>query len=277
VVFDKENHTYFLVNGNKMVPGVTAILGELNKPYLMPWAAKEVYNYMVAHEESVSKCLKENDIAGYKAICLTAKTAYLRKSKQAADSGTVAHDYIEKYINAKIEGKLVKTVPKPKDEVAVACIRAFFAWEKANKVNWLASEVVVGSKVHEFGGKLDAVAEIDGEVFLIDFKTSKQISKDYFLQTAAYALALEEMGVVVDGRIILRIDKEGKGFEEMVVPTPMDFDQKSFLHIREYSRWNSYVSSHVLKDGKIEGQTKGESTKPKVEENKEKSTNEIDA
>lgn len=266
VTFDEQRHVYYLIEGNKMVPGVTGVLSELNKPYLMAWTTKENYKYMVEHYKEVAFAVKKRDLVKYEQICLAAKSAYLTKSKAAADSGTVAHDYIEKYVNNKIEGLPVDVnhIPKPEDPRAVECIRAFFAWEKNNKVDWLASELVVGSKIHEFGGKLDAIAHINGVFTLIDFKTSNQISKEHFLQTAAYALALKEMGLEVWSRIILRIDKEGKGFEEMVVPTPIDFDQDAFVQIRNYSRWNSYVSSHVLKDGKIVGQTKGEIAKTKI-------------
>jgi len=110
-------------------------------------------------------------------------------------------------------------------------------------VYWLASELVVGSEIHEFGGTLDALAIVNGIPTLIDFKTSNQISKDYFIQTAAYDLALDEMGVKTWQRLILRIPKDGSDFEALIVPTPLDLDRAAFLSLRQVQRWQSYVAN----------------------------------
>lgn len=68
-------------------------------------------------------------------------------------------------------------------------------------------------------GICDWFALIDGKVSLPDWKTSKAIYSSYRYQTAAYARAIEEeVGIVVEDRWILRIDKQTGEFEDVRLP-----------------------------------------------------------
>lgn len=239
-IFDDSAHTYTSKEDGKFWPGVTSIISNLDKPYLMPWAAKEVVKYLEGRQGELALATKEE----YLKILEEAKMSYRRKSKDALTSGSTAHDWIENHIKAQIEGRIVEDGPeKIEDEKARASVLAFLEWEKAHKITWMASELVVGSEVHEFGGKLDSLAVVDDVITLVDFKTSNQISKDYALQTAAYQIALEEMGQEVDERLVLRIPKDGKEFEAWVVPTPFDLDKQTFLGLRQVQRWVSYTEN----------------------------------
>lgn len=251
--YKDSNHTYTSKSNGKLWPGVTSIIGNLDKPFLKAWATKENYLYMVANHEAVREALLSENLDAYEAICLEAKNAYLKKAKSAATSGTTAHDWIDQYIGAKIEGVAQFNEPI-EDEKAREAVSQFLEWEKANNVEWIAGDTVIGSAIHEFGGKLDAIAIIDGKRTLIDFKTSNQISKDYFLQTAAYQLALEEMGYKCEQRLILRIPKDGKEFETLIVSTPLDLDIETFLALRQVQRWVSYVGNEgngVTDNGRV--------------------------
>lgn len=66
----------------------------------------------------------------------------------------------------------------------------------------IASEKFIWSDKYRYAGAADYVCKIDGETWLIDFKTSNQLSKSYDLQLAAYAKALEECANI-------HIDKAG--------------------------------------------------------------------
>lgn len=241
VDFDEASHSYTLAKNLKLVPGVTSLTDLLNKPFLMPWAAKECAE---AVKKSRAALLATKNATDFNTIVDECKGAYRRKSKDALQSGTIAHDWIENYIKSGIQfGNAEARVDEIEDKLAVESIKAFLEWDNAHKGEWLASELVVGSEVHEYGGKLDAIRIVDGIPSLIDFKTSSQISKDYFLQTAGYQIALEEMGLNVWQRIILRIPKDGAGFEALVVPTPFDLDRESFLALRQLQRFMSYVGN----------------------------------
>lgn len=238
VVYESSNHSYTLVKNGKLVPGVTTVIGLLNKPFLMPWAAKMVAEHLADKQEAI----KTMSPTEYNNLLIEAKMSYRRKSQEALESGTLAHAWCESYVKAKMEG-LKQPSYAGLDPVAKNCVKAFLGWTKQHDVTWLASELIVGSEVHEFGGTLDAIATVDGHPCLIDFKTSNQISKDYFIQTAAYELALEEMGVKVWQRIILRIPKDGKDFEALTVPTPLDLDRETFLALRQVQKFESYVAN----------------------------------
>ncbi|MCH9022915.1 MAG: PD-(D/E)XK nuclease family protein [Planctomycetes bacterium] len=79
------------------------------------------------------------------------------------------------------------------------------------------------------GGTCDAVAEIDGKKYVVDFKTqAKMWDKTPFLQTAAYQLMLEEMGEKdFHGSLILLLPKGGKLEEHY--DFDLDTNKKGFL------------------------------------------------
>lgn len=235
VEFDKENHVYTL-NG-KLLTGVTTILDIRAKDFLKFWTTKENYNYMMENWDLAKTYTQKEK----EALLLEAKNAHARKSKKALDKGHQVHEWLEQYVSGQ------KPLLPADLEVKNAC-EAFLAWEKEHKVEWLASELIIVSPTHSFAGTLDALANVDGKLTIIDFKTSSQISEDYYLQTAGYAIALAEMGCDVQERLIIRVPKDGSEFEAKVVPTPMDFDKECFIHCREIHRWNiNYKNNYSTK------------------------------
>ena len=86
------------------------------------------------------------------------------------------------------------------------------------------------------------LANVEKELCVIDFKTSNFLSEDVYLQTAGYWLLLDENLLDTEERpyqrIVLRLPKDGSGFEHRVVPTPLQFDTDTFLRLREIHRWN---------------------------------------
>lgn len=69
-------------------------------------------------------------------------------------------------------------------------VMSFVEWK--NKVNpeFLAWDRTVLSEKHGFGGTLDFIARVDGEIFLVDIKTSKVITTEYAMQVSAYKQAI---------------------------------------------------------------------------------------
>jgi hypothetical protein len=66
---------------------------------------------------------------------------------------------------------------------------------------------------------------------LIDFKTSNALRTDYCLQVAAYQQAIvEEMGIPIKSRIILRLGKDSGDFQPWFLPEEtFDEDLSGFL------------------------------------------------
>ncbi len=225
--FDRKEHTYWLKD--KMLVGVSTVLDQKNKPFLIAWAVKEMAKYLEENwdiKKKYSQIEKGN-------LIKEAKGAYRRKSENALDSGKIAHDWIEKYIAG-------KSPEKPKDEKSLNAINAFLKWEKYAKPIWLASELKVYSRDCEYAGTLDFIAKIDDKIYLGDFKTSNRISNEYALQTAAYQNCLSEKGVKIDGRIIIRLDKDTGEYQEYYIPTDYEFDLNVFLSLKQVHKWNVY-------------------------------------
>jgi len=66
------------------------------------------------------------------------------------------------------------------------------------------------SKDYRYAGTVDFVGYVDGKLMILDWKTSKAIYDDYWLQLAAYIVALEALtGERVDSCGILHI-RDGK-------------------------------------------------------------------
>ena len=223
LIFNEAEHVY-TIDGT-MVPGVTTITDLFPKKALVPWAAKMTTEYLDGKWEAGKPYS-----ASEKAILLKeAKAAHRVKTKTAADYGSAAHEWIEQYI---------KTGQRPPDPVipeVLSSVTAFLEWEKAHRVEWLASELRVASKEHMFAGTLDAMAVIDGWISLVDFKTSNAIYESHFVQTAGYMIGFEEGSpVAFNKRFILRFPKDGKGCEALEIPTSYVQDRQTFLAALEF-------------------------------------------
>lgn len=124
-----------------------------------------------------------------------------RAKNLSAEEGSLIHETME----AILAGKEV-AIP---DSIKPA-INAFLDFKNKNKVIPYLIEERVVSKNHWYAGTIDVLAELNGKLGLIDIKTSYAIYRDYNLQTAAYAQALEENGFPPLTRWILRIDQSRK-------------------------------------------------------------------
>ena len=69
------------------------------------------------------------------------------------------------------------------------------------------------SEKYKYGGTIDALLEIDGELTLLDWKTSNHMSLDYKLQIVAYIYLLQEQNIIPSRVGILRLPKADGEFE----------------------------------------------------------------
>jgi len=140
------------------------------------------------------------------------KRAYKKKSVGAINIGRAVHEWCEQAILWKLGKAEVPSMPT--DEQAANAINAFRDWVKQNEVEWLAAEQRVYSRTHKYAGTVDAVARVNGEFTVIDFKTSTRIYEEYYLQVAAYSKCVEDIyGEPVDAAYILRFDKDSGKFD----------------------------------------------------------------
>ena len=89
---------------------------------------------------------------------------------------------------------------------------AFVDWFRYYAPTNFKSEMSLASWKYKYAGTLDFVGEINGQTWLIDFKTSNAIHMSHQLQVLAYAQAYEESyGVKIDRVGILRLGTTHKG------------------------------------------------------------------
>ena len=203
VKFFPDSHIYYVTVGEekwrpKSVTGITGVKDKSQA--LIPWALEEAAKHLIGCLEDKKKIDEEQII---KAVF--ASQEYVEK---AADLGTEIHDWIEKYILSKISKK--NPAPNmPEDENILVGVNSFLAWEESHKVKFLWAEKLVYSKKHDYIGKADFGAIVDGKRCLCDNKTGNGLYDGVLTQTAAYLKAdEEETGEKYDGRWAIRISKE---------------------------------------------------------------------
>ncbi len=70
----------------------------------------------------------------------------------------------------------------------IECIKSFLDWRATLKsFKPLAWDVTVFSDEAEYAGTIDLVAEIDGQIYIVDFKTSQSVWVEMEMQVSAYA------------------------------------------------------------------------------------------
>ena len=91
-------------------------------------------------------------------------------------------------------------------------------------------------------GRVDCIAEWNGKLSVIDFKTSrkekrKEWIESYFMQCTAYAIMFEEMTGIPVPQIVVAISVEG--YEPQIYVEKRDNYAKQLLELRlEYERFS---------------------------------------
>lgn len=174
----KGRHYRHPVTGD-LLPSVTNVIGSvLAKPALPRWAAKVVAEQAVAMRESLP------NLDPAEAVDLL-KGAPWRSSGRAANRGTTIHAYLE----ARLHG----LEPEVLEGEALKYRKAAEAWLDEWQPEVLATELTVFAP--DYAGTGDLWCRVDGELRIVDFKTSKAIYPEAALQLAA----LWGATVTVDG------------------------------------------------------------------------------
>lgn len=180
-----ESKSNYIYDG-KRVPRVTEVLSAmLHEDFLMKWA---------------------NNL-GFKRI------SYNAFMKDASDKGTYSHLAIEKYLkNGYFDINEMTDIPNNKiRDTVYSVINGFYKWwidihKKYKNIKIIYLEETLIHKY--FAGTCDCLLQVDGDYWLIDFKTSNHMSYNYALQLAAYKYLLKELkNINISKAMILRLDK----------------------------------------------------------------------
>jgi len=172
----------------EIVPGVTTIVGVLNKPALVPWANK--------------MGLKGIDTRKY--------------VDDKADIGTLAHAKIIGELTGQ-EVDVTEYSQQQIDAADNACL-SFYEWQKKHKLKIIAGEKSLVSNIFKFGGQFDIYGEIDVIKELLDLKTGSGIWEEHYYQLGGYAILLDEHNMPFDQIRILNIPRsEDENFQEIIL------------------------------------------------------------
>jgi genome maintenance exonuclease 1 len=203
------NRHYITPEGEKL-PSVTTVLSHFKKTTIVEWRKK------VGEEEA-------NKISG-----------------QAARRGTGFHKIMEEYLNNE-DPKAILADAMPDQKQAFNDMAKVLD-EHVDNIYYI--EAMLYSKKLGLAGQTDLIAEYDGVLSVIDFKTSSKPKKaewieDYFIQCTAYSLMYEDMtGVKIEQIVILMsVDHEQP---EIFVKNRKDYVDALYQKIKDY-RNNSSV------------------------------------
>lgn len=180
LVFYPKAHRYKL--DGEWVPGVTTILGVLEKPAIAKWAAGQVAEYVADNREAVGHLYS----AGRGPMVAALKEVPWQKRDDAATRGTTLHDFAERLLHG-------EQVDVP--DALVPVVEAALMFLKEWRIEPVLIEKAVASRAHRYAGMLDLVAlythPVTGETgcAIFDWKSGKRIYYQACFQLNAYGHA----------------------------------------------------------------------------------------
>ena len=154
-------------------------------------------------------------------------------SSRSASRGTKFHSITEDYLNNELDIKKYKDSPLP-----------VVMFEQTKKTfdrigNIYLQEAFLYSKHLEVAGRVDLVAKFDGELSIIDFKTSAEPKReaylyDYFVQETAYACCFQELYSLTVKQLVTIVACENGETQVVIKPPKKEYLLKLIAYIDEY-------------------------------------------
>jgi hypothetical protein len=252
---------------------VTTLIGALDKPALLYWAAEQTAICAVDQLATVQAMVNDGDRADVVKWLRDARFRRPKGERSAAELGTAVHEACEQFA-------LTGTRPDVDDDVA-PFLNQFDAWCDRFQPVYEAAEVTVYSPQYGYAGTCDAFLSVDGVRCIVDYKTSKKsvdargkatspYPEQVALQLAAYRYA--ELAAVWRPRRMEQFRRRyyllGEAEKAMAVPVPeVDIGlvihitpehceawpmecgaeiHKAFLYVLEAARWMFQTSKTVM-------------------------------
>jgi len=155
------------------------------------------------------------------------------EAKRTTNRGNKLHSLIEKYLNNE---------QLDKKEIDPFTLDLFLQMKKdVDKIdNIHALEQPLYSKLLKLAGRVDCIAEFDGDLSIIDFKGStktkrKEDIENYFMQATAYSIMWKERTGVPIKKLIILISSE-EGGVQVFDANPIDYVESLKNAIEKYER-----------------------------------------
>ena len=160
---------------------------------------------------------------------------YTYEKQRTLDIGSKVHEVIEEYLTLGTTYGLKNLSSSMKNEVQTS-FNNFLSWYKRVTVNFGWRIEIFASEIPLicpwFGGTADAIMVINGRRYIIDFKTSKKLTLEYFIQVSVYKWIIDnfypDLGVI-DGIGLLRFDKTYNVYEDIYLDVSNN-DDSSFIN-----------------------------------------------
>lgn len=154
-----------------------------------------------------------------------------RVSKFATTRGTAVHLMAENYVL----GEEVD-LSMPGNKIIFDQIKKVL---DANVDNVIASESTLVSHKLKVAGTTDLIAEYDGKLSIIDYKTAskrkrKEWIENYFLQSALYSYMLWEMTGIMAKQVVIIIGIDSEPDAQVFKVNPSDYIEKAAQMVRDY-------------------------------------------
>ena len=172
-----DGHRFYEIDG-KNYPSITTVLNIRKKEGLTKW------------RESVGEGAANWEMA------------------RAARRGTATHNLIEQYLKSE--------TPSERSVLPLGLFKLLKPYvDQINNIHLL--EAIMYSHKLTVAGQVDCIAEYNGKLSVIDFKTANkerndEWNKNYYIQTAAYAVMYEELfGTPIEQIVIIMASEDGAG------------------------------------------------------------------
>lgn len=173
--FSERSHRYWL--DGKPVRSVTSLIsGGLPKPALVPWAAGAVADYVVDHLDDVVAQHRD----GAERLRWTLRGLPNSQRDEAGARGTEIHALAQEIVHGR---------PVEVPDRLLPYVNGYVSWLDKHGVEPILTEQSVASRTHNYAGRVDCIARVDGRVVGLDWKTSKGVYSSTALQIAAYVRA----------------------------------------------------------------------------------------
>lgn len=260
--------------GGRVVPSVTTILGKFKDPGPLMWwsngvaveVLEEIVGLLSSHipmnwTSGKRKPLPVQAVSELRQWLATnplERANFRSEAGKAAEAGTIAHQLVEQWIHATKTGRgnlarttglavsRIKHCERSIADKAVRSFKAFLKWTEVYKFKLFKTEQQLVHNEHRFGGTIDCIANLAGELVLLDWKTSKAVYSDYLLQLGAYGLLWNANNPEepVTSYHLLRFDKESGDFHHHQFDELEDA-QREFLLLRECYELGKKVERRV--------------------------------
>lgn len=234
-MFKSGSRWYVHPESGEKQPGVTSVIGVLNKPFLVGWAARVAAEFVCDNVGSVMPLAMTDRRAAVELIAGASK----RYTAKRGEVGTAAHAIFERLA----KGQKVDKV-HPELQTYLDSFREFLdKWQP----EFLYNEATIWNSTVGYAGSLDTIMKINGEIICCDYKTSASVYPEVGLQLSAYRHAEQflEGGTLpeITGGACLHVTPDGW----KLVPVRCDESVfEIFKSLRSAFRWDAEMKNHII-------------------------------